>query len=147
MLGNITKPVKKVDVKKKWLLIDATDSILGRIASQVAYILRGKNKPSFTTFMDCGDNVIVVNADKIKLTGNKQNEKQYLWHTGYPGGQRTRSIREMRIINPKKILMHAVKGMLPKSKLGAQQLRNLRVFMGPEHNMESVKPEKISLKY
>lgn len=145
--GCITRPMKVSDIKKRWLLIDATGLFLGRLASQVAFILRGKNKPSFTPFLDCGDNVIIINADSILLSGKKDTEKEYLRHTGYPGGQRFTYSKELLTKNPEKMILKAIKGMLPKNKLGRKLLTNVRVFRGEEHNMASVQPEKIKLKY
>ena len=145
--GCVTRPIKVSDIKKRWLLVDATGLFLGRLASQVAFILRGKNKTSFTPFLDCGDNVIIINASKILLSGKKSTEKEYLRHTGYPGGQRFVYSKELLQENPAKIIMKAIKGMLPKNKLGRKLLTNVRVFNGEDHNMASVQPEKINLKY
>ncbi len=133
-------------VTKEWILIDATDAVLGRLASQVAKILRGKNKPSFTPHVDCGDNVIIINAAKVKLTGDKMEEKQYVRHSGYPGGQRfTTPADYMSQDRPEFIIEKAVKGMLPRTRLGAAQLKNLRVYAGAEHQHAAQEPKTIKL--
>ena len=116
-----TVSLKAGDIKKEWVLIDATDLVLGRLASRVALVLRGKNKPSYTPHMDCGDNVIIINADKIKLTGNKLTDKVYVRHTGYPGGQRFTTAKDILKKKPTELLRMAVKGMLPKNRLGASR--------------------------
>lgn len=131
--------------KKEWFVIDATDVVLGRLASQIAKILRGKNKPSFTPFTDCGDNVIVVNAEKVRLTGNKREQKVYVRHTGHPGGQRFRSTDDYLALKPEFIVEHAVKGMLPKNTLGRDLFRNLFVYAGAEHPHEAQTPKKINI--
>jgi len=133
-------------VQKKWLMVDAKGQSLGRLASKVAFLIRGKHKPSFTPHVDCGDNVIVINCEKIQLTGNKWDTKEYIRHTGYPGGQRVASAREVFDKNPAQLVTKAVYGMLPKNKLGAQLNRNLRVFVGEEHGMNAQKPTQINLK-
>ncbi len=140
-----TQSVKPAEVQKNWILIDATDAVVGRLASQVAKILRGKNKPSYTPHVDCGDNVIIINADKIRLTGKKMNEKVYIRHTNYPGGQRFASPASMLAKKPKFVVEHAVKGMLPKNRLGAELFRNLKVFVGPEHNHTAQTPKTLKL--
>ena len=130
-------------INKKWVVIDATDQVLGRLCSKVAKILRGKYKPDFTPNMDCGDNVIIINADKVIMTGLKMDKHEYLRYTGYPGGQRAYTPRDLMNKSFKKTIkagkhplyIKVLKGMLPKGSLGAQQLRNLYVFNGPEHNM------------
>jgi large subunit ribosomal protein L13 len=132
-------------VEKKWYVIDATDLVLGRLASRIALILRGKNKPSFTPHVDCGDNVIVVNADKIKLTGKKRTDKEYLRHTGYPGGQRFTTPKELLSRKPCAVVEAAVKGMLPKNRLGSKLFHNLYVYARNEHPHESQQPETIKL--
>ena len=141
-----TLSAKKEDVKKEWVLIDAKDEILGRLASQVAKIIRGKNKPGYTPHIDCGDNVIVINADKIRLTGKKWTDKEYVHYTGYPGGQRKRTPKDLLEKTPHKIIEKAVHGMLPKNRLGRQLERNLFVYVGEEHPHEAQKPKKINLK-
>jgi large subunit ribosomal protein L13 len=140
-----TVSAKPSTVDKQWVMVDATNQPLGRLASAVAKILRGKNKPSFTPHIDCGDNVVVVNADKINLSGKKWDNKVYISHTGYPGGQRTKTATQVFEKHPERLIEKAVKGMLPKNKLGADLFRNMRVFAGEEHNLEAQKPEKINL--
>ncbi len=133
-------------VDKQWLLVDAEGETLGRLASKVAKMLRGKHKPNFTPHVDCGDNVVVINAEKIHLSGNKWESKTYLRYTGYPGGQRSTSATELLQKNPGRIVEKAVKGMLPKNKLGADLFRNLKVYVGPTHGQEAQKPTVINLK-
>ena len=132
-------------VNKEWVVIDATDQVLGRLASRVALVLRGKNKPNFTPHIDCGDNVIIVNADKVKLTGKKLTDKVYVRHTGYPGGQRFSTPEELFASRPTAVVEHAIKGMLPKNRLGSALFRNLYVYAGPEHPHEAQKPKTITL--
>ena len=133
-------------VTKEWVVIDATDQVLGRLATQVAVMLRGKHKVNFTPHVDCGDNVIILNAGKIRLTGNKLTEKVYVRHTGYPGGQRFATPKELLSRKPLEVLRHAVKGMLPKNRLGAQLLRNLYLYEGNEHPHQAQQPKIINLK-
>jgi large subunit ribosomal protein L13 len=140
-----TVSVNKATAQKEWVLIDATDMVLGRMGSKVAKLLRRKYKPSFTPHVDCGDNVIIINADKVKLTGNKWTDRVYLSHTGYPGGQKDITPARLMEKSPEKLIKKVVKGMLPKNRLGAQQLGNLYVFAGAEHNMEAQKPKVIDL--
>jgi large subunit ribosomal protein L13 len=135
----------KATVEKQWVVVDAEGHNLGRLASKVAMILRGKYKPSYSPHVDCGDNVIVINSEKINLTGNKLDEKTYIRHTGYPGGQRSLTAKIMQQKNPALLVEKAVKGMLPKNKLGAQLFRNLNVNVGPEHNQGAQKPKTINL--
>ncbi|HRS54160.1 MAG TPA: 50S ribosomal protein L13 [Bacteroidales bacterium] len=135
----------KETVKKDWILIDAEGQILGRLASRVASILRGKNKPYFTPHVDCGDNVIIINASKVVLTGNKLIAKKYVRYTGYPGGQRFSTPREILNKKPEKIIEKAVKGMLPKNRLGAALFRNLHVYVGAEHPHSAQQPKKVDL--
>ncbi len=132
-------------VNKEWVVIDATDLVLGRLASRVALVLRGKNKTNFSPNMDCGDNVIILNADKVKLTGNKMDDRQYVRHTGYPGGQRFSNPRAILAKKPTELVRMAVKGMLPKNRLGAQQLRNLFLYQGSEHPHQAQQPKVIKL--
>ena len=136
---------KPQEVERKWYVIDATDQVLGRLATQLATILRGKNKPTFTPNVDTGDYVIIVNAEKIRLTGNKENQKVYEHFTGYPGGLRQTSYQDMLKKHPERIIEKAVKGMLPKNTLGRQMYRKLRVYAGPEHNHDAQMPEELSL--
>ena len=138
-----TKSANKATVQKEWFVVDATDQVLGRLSSQVAKILRGKHKPMYTPHVDCGDKVIIINAEKIKLTGNKMTDKVYLRHTGYPGGQRSTTPAELMEKNPARILEKAVKGMLPKNKLGSQLIKNLFVYAGPEHTQQAQKPKEL----
>ena len=140
-----TKSANKNTVEKQWLLVDAEGQTLGRLASKVAKILRGKYKPNFTPHVDCGDNVVIVNAEKIQLSGNKWEDKTYTRYTGYPGGQRSTTARELLEKNPASIIEKAVKGMLPKNKLGAELFRNLRVYAGTDHDQEAQKPKAINL--
>lgn len=140
-----TVSANKETVNKKWVIIDAENQILGRLASISAKFLRGKYKPNFTPHVDCGDNVIIINAEKIQLTGNKWTDKQYVRHTGYPGGQRFRTPKEMLVKKPAAIVEHAVKGMLPKNRLGSALFRNLYVYTGAEHPHTAQKPKSIEL--
>ena len=132
-------------VEKNWVVVDAEGQTLGRLASKVALILRGKRKPNYTPHVDCGDNVIIVNAEKVVLSGNKMTEKTYVWHTGYPGGQRTTNPEQIMAKFPERIVEKAVKGMLPKNRLGAELFRNLHVYAGPEHKNEAQKPTVINI--
>ena len=140
-----TVSLKAGDIKKEWVVIDATDLVLGRLASRVALILRGKNKPCFTPNLDCGDNVIILNADKVRLTGNKMTERKYVRHTGYPGGQRFSTPKEILAKKPTELVRMAVKGMLPKNRLGSKLLNNLYLYQGSEHPHEAQKPKTITL--
>jgi large subunit ribosomal protein L13 len=132
-------------VNKEWVVIDATDQVLGRLASRVACMLRGKHKANYTPHVDCGDNVIVINAEKIRLTGKKLTDKVYVRHTGYPGGQRFATPKELLNRKPYAVVEEAIRGMLPKNRLGAQLFRNLHVYVGPEHKHEAQKPKQITL--
>ena len=140
-----TVSLKAGDIKKEWVVIDATDLVLGRLASRVALILRGKNKPCFTPNLDCGDNVIILNADKVRLTGNKMTERKYVRHTGYPGGQRFSTPKEILAKKPTELVRMAVKGMLPKNRLGAKLLNNLYLYAGSEHPHQAQNPKTITL--
>ena len=140
-----TKSVNPSNIEKKWLLVDASNISLGRLATHVASLIRGKNKPYFTPHVDCGDNVIVKNATKIKLTGNKWKEKIYLRHTGYPGGQKSLTAEQIFSKNPSILIEKAVRGMLPKNKLGSMIFRNLRVVNGENHNFENLNPEEVKI--
>ena len=132
-------------VNKEWVLVDASKLPLGRTASIVAKLLRGKHKTNFTPHVDCGDNVVVINAEKISLSGDKLSQKQYISHTGYPGGQRVISADKLHKKNNIKLVEKAVKGMLPKNKLGADLFRNLKVFPGSDHDHEAQKPKPIDV--
>jgi large subunit ribosomal protein L13 len=134
------------DIEKKWILIDADGVVLGRLASQVAKILRGKHKPSFTPHMDCGDNVIIINAEKVKLTGKKTSDKVYYWHTGHPGGIKERTAGQILDGEfPERVVEKAVERMITRNRLGRQQLKNLRVYAGAEHPHEAQQPEVLDL--
>lgn len=139
-----TVSANKNTVDKQWVIVDAENQVVGRFASQVAMILRGKTKPSFTPHVDCGDNVIIINADKIKFTGKKWTEKEYVWYTGYPGGQRHATPEQLMAKDPTLIIEYAVHRMLPKTKLGNQLKRNLFIYAGPEHPHEAQKPKKVT---
>ncbi len=141
-----TVSANKATVNKEWVVIDAADQILGRLSSRIALILRGKHKPSYTPHVDCGDNVIIINAEKVRLTGKKMTDKQYVSHTGYPGGQRFATPKELLQRKPLHVVEHAVKGMLPKNRLGAELFRNLFVYTGSEHPHEAQQPKVIYLK-
>ncbi len=140
-----TVSANKATVQKEWFVVDASDEILGRLASKVAMVLRGKHKPSFTPHVDCGDNVIVINAEKIKLTGNKMATKQYVRHTGYPGGQRTETPESLLAKKPEAVVEKAIKGMLPRNRLGNSVFNNLYVFAGESHPHEAQQPKKLDL--
>jgi len=140
-----TVSANKATVTKEWVLIDADNMVLGRLASEVAKILRGKHKPGFTPHVDCGDNVIVINAERVRLTGDKFASKIYLRHSGYPGGQRTQTPKDIMAKYPERLVEKAVKGMLPKNKLGRQLFRNLHVVTGAEHKYEAQKPKVVDL--
>ena len=139
-MNNTTHSVKAKEIEKKWYVIDAADRPLGRVASEVAKLLKGKHKPTYSTHLDCGDNVIVINSDKIVLTGNKLNQKVYRRHSGYIGGWKETPYKDLMANSSDKALLLAVKGMLPKNSLGRQLLTNVRVFKGSEHNHEAQKP-------
>ena len=132
------------DIDRKWYVVDATDMTLGRLASEVAKVLRGKNKPVFTPFMDLGDYVIIVNADKIKVTGKKLDQKVYFRHSDYVGGAKFTTLREMLRTKPVRVVEHAVRGMLPKGSLGDKMYTKLHVYAGGEHNHAAQKPEVLT---
>jgi large subunit ribosomal protein L13 len=140
-----TVSANEATVQKEWVLIDAENQVLGRLSSEVAKFIRGKRKPSFTPHVDCGDNVIIINAEKVILSGNKTDEKQYVRYTGYPGGQRFKTPREMLSKNPQGIIENAVKGMLPKNRLGRKLFGNLFVYAGSEHPHTAQQPKSINL--
>ena len=134
------------DVAKQWLLIDAENVVLGRLASNVSKILRGKHKANYTPHVDCGDNVVIINAEKIKLTGNKLSNKKYYWHTGYPGGiKETTAKKIIEGKNPDRIIRLAVKRMIPKGPLGRQQISNMKVYCGENHPHDSQAPKKFNI--
>jgi len=132
-------------IQKKWHLVDAENQVVGRLASKVAYILRGKNKASFSPNVDCGDNVIIINADKVRFTGNKTEDKEYIRYTGYPGGQRFATPKELLKRNPTEILRLAIHGMLPKNRLGRVQNTNVFIYEGTEHKHEAQQPVKLDI--
>jgi large subunit ribosomal protein L13 len=132
-------------VDKNWVVVDATDKVLGRLTSQIVNILRGKNKTNFTPNVDCGDNVIVINAEKVRLTGKKMTDKQYIRHTGHPGGQRFATPRELMAKDGRRVVEYAVKGMLPKNRLGSKLYTNLYVYEGAEHPHQAQQPTSIEL--
>lgn len=145
-LSYSTKSANAATVDKQWVVVDAEDQILGRLCSEVAKLIRGKHKPDFTPHVDGGDNVIVINSDKIKLTGNKWDSKEYVRHSGYPGGQKKRTPRQLMAKSSRLIIERAVKGMLPKNRLGRALFGNLYVYEGAEHPHEAQKPKEIKLK-
>lgn len=136
---------KKEEVKREWYVIDATDQVLGRLATKAADILRGKNKPEYTPHVDTGDNLIIINSDKIKLTGNKPQKKVYSHHTHHPGGLKTESFAHAMQIHPERVLEHAIKGMLPHNSLGNSQFKKLHVYAGAEHKHLAQKPKELTL--
>ena len=140
-----TKSANKATVQKEWFVIDATNEVLGRLASETAKILRGKNKTDFTPHVDCGDNVVIINAEKIRLTGNKAADKKYIRHTGYPGGQRSETVEHLMNRHPEKVVEKAVKGMLPKTRLGEAIFKNLFVYVGSEHPHSAQQPKELKL--
>jgi large subunit ribosomal protein L13 len=140
-----TVSANRATVKKEWFIIDAENEVLGRLASKVAMIVRGKNKPDYTPHVDCGDNVVIINAEKVKMTGNKINDKEYIHYTGYPGGQRFASPKQLLAKDPSRIIEFAVKGMLPKTKLGRAINKNLFVYAGTTHPHEAQKPKELKL--
>ena len=144
-MSNLQKTfsIKAPDIEKKWRLIDAEGKVLGRLASDIAMVLRGKTKPTFTPHMDMGDNGIVINAEKIVLTGKKSEDKDYFRHSKYPGGEKFINIKKIMAENPEFIIMNAVKGMMPKNRLSRKVLKNLRIYAGPEHPHAAQKPETI----
>ena len=140
-----TVSANKATVNKEWVLVDADGQTLGRLASKVAKLIRGKYKPNFTPHVDCGDNVVIINAEKINLTGRKWTQKSYIRHTGYPGGQRSLTATELFEKDPTRVIEKAVKGMLPKNKLGSALFRNLYVYEGSNHKQEAQNPKAINL--
>jgi len=140
-----TVSANKATVNKEWVIVDAQNEIVGRMCAKIAMVLRGKHKPEYTPHVDCGDNVIVINADKVRFTGNKWAAKKYVRHTGYPGGQRFTAARELMRKNPIAVVEKSVKGMLPKNRLGSVLFRNLHVFAGAEHTHEAQQPKTINL--
>ncbi|MCQ2310063.1 MAG: 50S ribosomal protein L13 [Bacteroidales bacterium] len=141
-----TVSVNKEHANKKWYVVDAEGQVLGRMASEIAQVLRGKRKACYTPHSDCGDNVIVINAEKIVLTGNKMDKKVYVHYTGHPGGQRVKTVKEYLAKKPVFVVQHAVKGMLPKTRLGSAIFRNLYVYEGPNHPHEAQQPQVLTIK-
>ncbi|HOJ14426.1 MAG TPA: 50S ribosomal protein L13 [Deltaproteobacteria bacterium] len=140
-----TFQAKKGEIEREWVLIDAKDAVLGKLAVKAASILRGKTKPEFTMHSDVGDFVIIINADKVRLTGNKQDQKRYYRHSGYMGGLKSTTARELLQKKPEDVVKHAVRGMLPKNNLGRAMFKKLKVYAGAEHPHEAQKPRQITL--
>ncbi len=141
-----TYSAKPSDVKRDWFVIDAQDLVLGRLASIIAMRLRGKHKPMYTPHIDCGDNIIVVNAEKVHLTGNKRTDEKFYWHTGYPGGIKERTMEQLLDgAHPERVILKAVERMITRSPLGRQQMRKLHVYAGPDHPHESQKPQVLDI--
>lgn len=140
-----TVSAKASDVERQWHLVDAEGQVVGRLASRIAAILRGKHKPTYTPHVDTGDFVVVINADKVRFTGKKETDKTYFSHSGYPGGVRLRTPAEQRVRKPTFLLENAVRGMLPKNRLGRRMLAKLKVYAGPEHPHEAQKPQPLAL--
>jgi large subunit ribosomal protein L13 len=136
---------KKKDINRKWYVIDADGQVLGRLATRVALVLRGKTKPVYTPNVDTGDGVIIINAEKVRLTGNKINQKTYYHHTGYPGGIKKESVKDIMNDNPERVITMAVRGMLPKNTLGREQLKKLKVYSGTDHPHKAQNPEPLTL--
>ena len=134
------------NIERKWYVVDATDLTLGRLSTEVATLLRGKHKPTFTPHVDCGDYVIIVNAEKVALTGSKLDDKMYYRHSGYPGGLKSRTAKRMLELHPQKVLEKSIRGMLPKNRLGDDMYRKLYVYVGPEHPHQAQKPEAYTLR-
>ena len=143
--AKITKSLRKEDVEKSWWVVDAENQTLGRLATQVAVLLRGKHKPSFTPHVDCGDFVIVINAEKIQIQGKRLDQKEYFSHSGYPGAGKFRSFKELIANKPDFVIQHAVKGMIPKNRLGRQIMKNLKIYAGTEHPHEAQQPKNFEL--
>lgn len=139
-----TKSQKKETVERKWYIVDAEGETVGRICSRIAAVLRGKHKPSYTPHVDCGDYVVVINAEKIRFTGQKESQKEYLRHTGYPGGQRSKTAKQLLTERPERVVENAVKGMLPKNKLGRAMYKKLFVYAGAEHPHDAQQPEEFN---
>lgn len=139
-----TISAKKEEVERKWYVVDAEGEVVGRLCSRIAHVLRGKHKPSYTPHVDCGDHVIVINAGKVRFTGNKAQQKEYQTYSGYPGGQKRRLAADMLAKRPERVIELAVKGMLPKNRLGRDMFRKLHVYAGPEHPHSAQQPETLS---
>lgn len=140
-----TYSAKPSEVRREWLVIDATDKVLGRLASDIAHRLRGKHKPEYTPHVDTGDHIVVVNAEKVQVTGRKTTDKVYYRHTGYPGGIKEQTFAELRDTHPERIIETAVKGMLPRNPLGRAMFKKLHVYAGPEHKHQAQQPKPLEL--
>jgi len=140
-----TQSIKPSEVERTWYIVDAEQQVVGRMASEIASILRGKHKPYYTPHVDCGDHVVVVNADKVRFTGSKETDKVYHTYSGYPGGERTHTPEEIRERRPEFLVRNAVRGMLPKGALGRQMLKKLKVYAGADHPHEAQQPEPLDL--
>jgi len=140
-----TYSAKPAEVQRDWYLVDATDKTLGRLATEIARRLRGKHKAVFTPHVDTGDYIVVVNAEKIRLTGRKESDKHYYWHTGYPGGLKSRNVAEVRAHHPERLIKTAVRGMLPKNRLGRAMFKKLKVYSGSEHRHHAQQPQPLEL--
>jgi large subunit ribosomal protein L13 len=140
-----TYSAKATEIERRWYVVDADGVVLGRLASEIARRLRGKHKPSFTPHVDCGDNIIVVNADKVRLTGRKLKDRVFYWHTGYPGGIKAETFESLRERRPEAIIERAIRGMLPKNKLGRKQLKKLKIYRGSDHLHQSQNPEALNI--
>lgn len=143
MATNRTRATKAGEIERHWSVVDADGATLGRLSTRVASVLRGKHKPMFTPHLDVGDPVVIINAEKIKVTGNKLLDKNYVRHSGYPGGFKTETLERLLARRPEEVIRRAVKGMLPRNRLGAQMLRKLHVYAGPEHPHAAQKPEPL----
>ncbi|MGQ9667193.1 MAG: 50S ribosomal protein L13 [Anaerolineae bacterium] len=140
-----TYTLKEKDIQREWYVVDAAGKTLGRLATEIAKILRGKHKPYYTPHMDCGDYVIVINADKIRVTGRKLDQKMYYWHSSYPGGLKSVTLRRQLQTHPERVLQAAVRGMLPKNRLGRQMFKKLKVYASPEHPHQAQQPKPLEL--
>ena len=140
-----TYSMKESEIKKKWYLVDAEGKILGRLATEIAGILRGKNKPEYTPYLDMGDNIIVINAEKVVLTGMKSQDKDYFSHSHYPGGEKFTNIKKIMKEKPEFVIMHAVKGMLPKNRLSRKLMTNLKIYAGDKHPHNAQSPEVLNV--
>lgn len=140
-----TFSAKPAEVKREWFVVDATDKVLGRVATEIAHLLRGKHKPEFTPHVDTGDHIVVINAEKIVVTGNKEEGKIYYHHTGFPGGIKDVNVRQLRERAPTRIIENAVRGMLPKNSLGRAMFKKLHIYAGPEHKHQAQEPKPLEL--
>ncbi|MCU0356194.1 MAG: 50S ribosomal protein L13 [Cyclobacteriaceae bacterium] len=141
-----TKHSNQASIEKAWVLVDAKDQVLGRVASQIAHIIKGKHKTSYSPHLDCGDHVVVINAEKVKMTGKKWSDRVIFTHSGYPGGQREHTPANIRAKHPERLVEHAVRGMLPKNRLGRELFRSLHVYAGAEHPHSAQQPKPIKIK-